>query len=127
MIRFIALGAALTLAACSEPATVADRQSADYGRAMAQSECETIAKQNILQGLKDPQSARITYGTCEKTVMHSIPIMGIPKQAGYRIVASVNAKNSFGGYTGAQPWVVLMKNGQAIRRTYPHEGAQLPY
>jgi len=127
MFRIFAVSGALLLSACSQEATLADRQNADYGRAIAQSECEAIARKNILPRLKDPESARLTYGECRKSVMHSIPIAGLPKQAGYRISTRVNAKNSFGGYTGAQSWVVLIKNGKTIRRTYPHQGAQIPY
>lgn len=119
--------AGLAVAGCAETATLADRQSADYGREMSQAECETVARNNVLPYLKDPQSARITYSECRKSVAHSVPIFGLPKQAGYRIVANVNAKNSFGGYTGAQPWVMWLKDGKAIRRTQPVDGALIPY
>ena len=78
--------------------------------------------------LKDPNSAQLLFGKCEKRSLGSIPIAGIPIQYGYLIVASVNAKNSYGGYGGAKNWETLINNGQVIRRTAPSsDGFQLPY
>ncbi len=95
---------------------------------MSQFECQRIAKSQILPRLKDPNSAELTFGKCEKQSLGSIPIKGLPIQYGYLIITNVNAKNSYGGYAGLKSWETLINNGQVIRRTAPtSEGFQLPY
>jgi hypothetical protein len=128
MTRFILSAAlALTLSGCAATPSATERASADYGRPITQGECEKIARENILPKLKDPSSAGLSFGQCQKRARHSIPIFGIPKQYGYFIPVTVNAKNSFGGYTGQRLWTVLIRDGRAIRRTYPDQGGQIPY
>jgi hypothetical protein len=127
MIRLVGVAGLMAITGCAVAPSAVDIVNADFGSPMSQSECERIAKEQILPMLKDPGSAQMSFGRCEKRSLYSIPIAGVPIQHGYFTVANVNSKNSFGGYTGAQPWEVLMKNGRAIRRTYPTDGMQLPY
>tara|TARA_R110000796_G_scaffold236323_1_gene355706 strand:- start:360 stop:716 length:357 start_codon:yes stop_codon:yes gene_type:complete len=118
----------MAVVGCTEAPSVTDIANADFGSQISQSECQRIAKGQILPRLKDPNSAQFSFGTCEKRSLGSIPIKGIPVQYGYLIVASTNAKNSYGGYVGAQNWETLINNGQVIRRTAPtSDGFQIPY
>lgn len=60
---------------------------------------------SLAKGLKDPESARFTW-------------LKVPRNAGdsFDYCAMVNAKNSYGGYTGSKPFmaVVLVKNGKIV-------------
>ena len=107
----------LLLGACASMPTKQEMARADYGRAISQTECENIAKSEIQRNLKDAGSAIFEFGSCEKRGMHSIPVANIPKQYGYFLPVRVNAKNSFGGYTGFRNYNILLKNGNVIRKT----------
>lgn len=62
--------------------------------------------------LKDPESARITYHELEKGWVCA----GIddPGAFCWKMPVTVNAKNAFGGYTGAQTWVFWFNNTQML-------------
>ena len=106
----------LVLGGCASMPTANELASADYGRYMSQSECENDVKQVLASYLKDPYSAQYRFGQCQKMGMGSAPVLGVPKQYGYSITTFVNAKNSFGGYTGEVTYIMLFKNGQVIRK-----------
>lgn len=60
---------------------------------------KTLATKKMLERLKDPDSAR--FGP-------SIYARASCDEGAYEIVCgSVNARNSYGGYTGTGPWVYL--------------------
>jgi len=70
----------------------------------------------IKRQLKDPLSAQIEWGTTEKDAIqmgfgspHAVPV--------WITRVAVNAKNSFGGYTGATEWQLAWKNGQIVAFT----------
>jgi len=109
--------AALSLSACASAPTAQEIANADYGRAMTQEECESTVKATIGTYLKDPTSAQYQFGTCGKGWAPSVPVASLPKQFGYRLSASINAKNSFGGYTGYKPYDFLMKDGVMLRKS----------
>ena len=104
------------LTACSEPITQADVATADFGKPIAQADCERIAKQTVLPILRDPGSAQFDFGKCEKSSQASIPIASLPKQFGYGMAFTVNARNGFGGYAGPRQYFVLIKDGTVVRR-----------
>jgi len=63
--------------------------------------------------LKDPESARYRFGTPKKAyVNEGLAYGGGVAWYGWLVDVAVNAKNSFGGYTGAKPYVALFKNGR---------------
>ena len=75
--------------------------------------------------LKDPDSARYSGFTQPKhdQIVHLDYApnrgVGVTKTAiyGYAACVAVNAKNSFGGYTGDQLYWFLIRNGQVVRST----------
>jgi len=71
--------------------------------------------------LKDPESAHYTIAA---------PYRGYCKQGwargrgldwiGWAMNVTVNARNSFGGYTGAQPYTVMFNGGMVVKHTEGH-------
>lgn len=83
MKRLLLLGATLTLAACN--ATVPHIGGTPIALSLKQTEA---VKRDLAKSLKDPESAR--FGT----------IHASDTKDGKIVCGFVNAKNSFGGYTG---------------------------
>jgi hypothetical protein len=102
MLRKIMLATALLPLAA---ATVA--QDAADGYRPDKSATIPLAETALLAQLKDPGSAQFTwpydfrYGTFR--LQHSVQ--------GWITCGTLNAKNSFGGYVGAQPTLVVVKGG----------------
>jgi hypothetical protein len=92
-------------------------QNANYGEPIEQSHCEKLVENFYRPNLKDPYSARFTdFGVCKKHVSY-FAIREASKGfyvAGYMISFSVNAKNSFGGYTGATPFIAFLRENQIL-------------
>lgn len=108
--------AILFISSCASLPTQDELQTADYGQPMTQKECEIAAKAVLDYYLKDPMSAQLSFGRCETRGASSVPILNLPKQFGYYISVSVNAKNSFGGYIGAKEYGFLFNSGSVIRK-----------
>jgi hypothetical protein len=85
----------------------------DYGAQPSQEECETIAERKIRSVLKDPNSAMFNHAICYRGYGPNAIIL--PLQFGYWQEGTVNAKNSYGGYTGGTGYKVLINNGRAVR------------
>lgn len=122
--RLVAVFAALVLSACG----AAFRSAADdfertqppsaWGRQPPSGHVE-LEKAYVLRLLKDPESARFEPGGVASfltPVSQQNPAV-VPV---WRSVLMVNAKNSLGGYTGAQPWVFLWHNGDLARVQEPN-------
>lgn len=90
--------------------TPAELASADVGR--YPENYETIVKDWASNNLKDPQSAvfkgiskprkEFIYAQCK-------PVFG------YTVCATINAKNSYGGYTGNKVYWMMIKDGVVLR------------
>ena len=65
----------------------------------------------IRRRLKDPDSAVIEWLPPWRVVIHED---GAPLVA-WKIVALVNAKNSYGAYSGSQPWAFYVAHGHVLR------------
>lgn len=121
MSNFVRITATLSivwaLGACSEPVTQNDVAGADFGAPIAQAECERIAKETVLPILRDPSSAQFAFGKCEQSAQPSIPLASLPKQFGYGMMFTVNARNGFGGYAGPRQHFILIKDGTVIRKS----------
>lgn len=74
-----------------------------------------LIKANFGVTLKDPESAR--YGTFSKPRKEHIITSIHTKEAiyGYSVCAPVNAKNSYGGYTGTHRYWFFIRNGKILR------------
>jgi hypothetical protein len=106
MIRFaIAIAACLVLGGCYETTgapsvqeAVVPALSSDQLRELTPAEKAVLAK-GFAAGLKDPDSAKFQWAKVPKT---------LPAEGSVDYCAMVNAKNSYGGYIGSQPFIGLI-------------------
>lgn len=118
MSRYSALLLPLLTAACMESGgTIATRNTGpDFGAAMTQSQCQSIARRHVEPYLQRPSSAQYRWTVCRADTLGAKPWLGLPRQSGYAIDFQVNAQNNWGNYTGFKKYVVLIHDGQVIRR-----------
>tara|TARA_R110002096_G_scaffold435548_1_gene661346 strand:- start:38 stop:376 length:339 start_codon:yes stop_codon:yes gene_type:complete len=97
------------LAGCVTTQTMADRsitQAANYGE--YPDDYEQIIKSIMMNKLKDPESAQYQFKGPIKAYLRSAPIAGgNPTVYGYMVYFKLNAKNSYGGYTGFKEYRML--------------------
>lgn len=79
---------------------------------------ETLVQQWAATNLKDPESAR--YGRISKP-RREYMIASLKPFYGYSVCADINAKNSYGGYTGSKTFWFLIRDGR-IERAQSTEG-----
>ena len=103
------------LAGCASAPTPQEIQSADYGASVYQSDAETAVRTYFNGRLKDPDSARYSFGNVQRGWAVGDAFHGRKLDAGYLLEVSVNAKNSYGGYTGAKPYRFLLHNDRIIK------------
>ncbi|MNJ32305.1 hypothetical protein D3C77_269670 [compost metagenome] len=113
--RFFLVLVLAVLAGCASGPTPQDIQHADYGQPIAQNQAEERIKQYFNGTLKDPSSAQYRFSKIEQGYIIGSAFEGKPLFAGYIITANVNAKNSFGGYTGSQGYQFLFQNGKLVK------------
>lgn len=106
---------AFALAGCASGPTPQDIASADYGSAIQQDEAESQIKSYFNRSLKDPESARYGFSEVEKGHIIGNAFQGSPLYVGYTVYAKVNAKNSYGGYTGDKGYLFLFQNGRLAK------------
>ena len=95
----------------SGPPTAEELANADNGTPISQSDAQSRAQSWVMTQLKDPLSAQCNWGPVQRGWTRGAPIEGGSLYFGYRMEASINAKNSFGGYVGFKPYVFMFKNG----------------
>lgn len=100
---------------CASGPTQQDIANADYGSAVSQDHAETRIKQYFNGTLKDPSSAQYQFSQVQKGYIIGSAAEGKPLFAGYIISVNVNAKNSYGGYTGNQGYQFLFQNGALVK------------
>lgn len=105
----------IALAGCASGPTPQDIAGADYGPVMEQDQAETRVKQYFNGTLKDPYSAQFQFSRVEKGYIIGSAFEGKPLYAGYIVTVNVNAKNSYGGYTGNQGYQFLFQNGLLVK------------
>ena len=90
----------------------------DYGQ-LPPDDHKEIERQIILSSLKDPDSAKFNkWMGPDRFVIPSSNISPTPKPV-WRTSVDVNAKNSYGGYTGFQSYVFAWSNGKIYALTTP--------
>ncbi|MGX9831179.1 hypothetical protein ACH30J_04585 [Enterobacter hormaechei subsp. xiangfangensis] len=67
----------------------------------------------IKVNLKDPDSARFNFDAPRKVWINA-DMSHADVRCGYFVGTTVNAKNSFGGYTGWEPIAAIWNNGTVI-------------
>lgn len=100
------------LQGCAPMPTQQEINSADYGYPISQDDAVNQAKGAFGLYLKDPESARYSFGSVYKGYFVGSAFEGRKLQAGYLLDVTVNAKNSYGGYVGAKPYKFLFRNGK---------------
>jgi hypothetical protein len=105
----------LSLVGCiSSGPTKNEIKVADHGPAPSKYYKELVdnAIRNLLL---DPESAKFTFGSPVKGHSRKAPMYGYNTiRFGWRVCGTVNAKNIYGGYTGATKYYALIKNGLVI-------------
>lgn len=98
---------ACTLAGCAIAPTNLQLAHGDFGTSTTQDEAVAAVNTYFASHLKDPMSAQISCGDVNTGWMRAMNGLNY----GYFITCSVNAKNSYGGYTGAEDYNLLMHDG----------------
>jgi hypothetical protein len=83
----------------------------------AQAQARTFALTLVRPTLKDPSSARVE-GTSTAQIGTCKNIFG-PSWHGWYVALGINAKNSFGGYSGAETYYVWFEHGKPVKLTSP--------
>lgn len=99
------------LGGCTSLPTPQQISTADYGQ--YPENYEAIVKSFYNMALKDPESAR--YGNISTPYRTYLGSRIDETKYGWLTCASVNAKNSFGAYTGYSTDALLIKNGAVIQ------------
>lgn len=92
-------------------------ENVDYGE--YPTDYEEIAKEAVAAVLKDPESARfgrVSLPRREHAISNQFRREAV---YGYSSCIEVNAKNSYGGYTGFQAHWLLIRNGRVVRIQRP--------
>ncbi|MCO7526356.1 hypothetical protein NJH54_17830 [Pseudomonas asiatica] len=113
--RWIIAAALSLLAGCASGPTPQEIANADYGTPIAQGQAEERIKQYFNGVLKDPYSAQYQFSQVQQGYVVGSAFEGRNLYAGYIISVDVNAKNSFGGYTGSKGYQFLFQNGALVK------------
>jgi hypothetical protein len=107
---FIAMGVAALMAGCAVAPNDTEFAAADFGQYPAN--FDTVISRYHDTVMKDPESVRIKYLDAPQkgySFAHRAPVYG------YRVCATVNSKNNFGGYTGAHVTTILIRNDRVVQ------------
>ncbi len=103
-------------------ATAEEIAAADIGPRISEAQSELLIRSWFNQSLKDPSSAQYQFSPIRKSYYveksHGTPIFAWGRPA------SVNAKNSFGGYVGARMYMFFFRDGNLVR-VYTPEGRSI--
>ena len=102
------------LSGCVSNPTASDLNSADYGPEPSKELYEGKIKNHQETNLKDPGSARYKFAAPHKGWCK----FNGKVNYGWIVDYTVNAKNSYGGYTGAKPQFALLNNTTAYHPDY---------
>ncbi|CAI8906201.1 MULTISPECIES: hypothetical protein [Pseudomonas syringae group] len=112
-ILMIALALSI-LSGCASKPTPEQIQAANYGASVYQVDAEKAVRSFFQMYLKDPDSARYSFGTVYKGYVVGSVFEGRKVEGGYLLEVAVNAKNSFGGYVGARNYRFLIRNDRLV-------------
>jgi len=101
------------LPGCSTPYSREELAELDYGPYPSDGYEERI-KDHFKGRLIDPTSPIYTFTQPVKRWHGGVVIFGIERGYGWRVCGTVNAKNRFGGYTGAQLFYVLIRHDMIV-------------
>jgi hypothetical protein len=127
MKRYILSVAIFSLTGCMQDYYRPDTSQladSDYGSPIAQADAEAAATSFLSTRLKDADSAKFMCQPVEQGVERDALIYGGNTWAGYVLHCGVNAKNSFGAYTGFEPFTFVFHDGSLVR-AYQAQGSPL--
>lgn len=95
-------------------------KTADYGP--TPTNAQAVIQSYFAQILKDPESVRYTGWTePTKGYVRGPMYKGYPLTYGWLVGVNVNAKNSYGGYTGFKKYTFLMRGDLIAEQIAPLE------
>jgi hypothetical protein len=112
----------LVAAGCAGPPTAEELAAADFGALISQENAESLADAWLDNYLKDPFSAQKRWQPLERGWIREAPIDGGSLIFGYRLAGEINAKNSFGAYTGFKTYIFMIRNGEMVGVYQPSDG-----
>ena len=102
------------LSGCVSPPTQEDLSKIDYGS--YPNDYKKTVERYLDMTLKDPGSKQIEWLREPRTMWNKAgPMFGGGLTSGYAVCAYVNARNSYGGYTGSKLSWFLIKNERVIQ------------
>ena len=104
----------LLISACAS-VSPEELENADFGEEPTNYEYDI--KNLMSRLLKDPASATYQFAEPRKGMTQDGWAVGGKKYFGYIVPVSINAKNSFGGYTGAKQYYFLFSEGKVMEVT----------
>ena len=110
----------LTGCATMNVPTPEQEASADYGSFPGN--YKEVIQEHMQRALKDPDSTIYSYwrGPSKGYVADNIRA-----HYGYKVCAEINSKNSYGGYTGSQPYYFVIYNYRVIKADGGHQPGSL--
>ncbi|WP_071531994.1 hypothetical protein [Kosakonia radicincitans] len=107
----IALGVAFLTGCAPKPPSAVEISTANYGSLPGN--YQDLIKDHFNVVLKDPESARYTFMPPYKGYSQdgALAESGGGVRFGYVVPVLVNAKNSYGGYTGNHQYAFIFSNG----------------
>jgi len=112
----LALAALLTFSGAAHAGGIFSKEDPDFGKPISQRQCQALARKHVEPYLRNPSAAKYQWGTCEAQTMKGYPLQQIGRQSGYGMHFRVNSTNKWGKYTGYTDYVILINDGQVIRR-----------
>lgn len=109
MIRFFAIiTASVLISSCASKPTQEELANADYG--IYPENYQEIIVNYFSMRLKDPSSAQYSFLKGPEKQWY-----GFGNVYGYGACFTINAKNSYGGYTGQQLHFVMIRDGRVVK------------
>ncbi|MCC7146095.1 MAG: hypothetical protein IT443_06585 [Phycisphaeraceae bacterium] len=100
------------LGGCATGPTASQLANADYGTPITESAAKAKAEAWMRGILKDPESASFEWASFKQGWAAEGLFYGGGYLYGYLLDGWVNARNSFGGYTGRKRYVFMFHNGE---------------
>lgn len=116
---FLVIVLAAALSACNSTPPRGDPMPIGYGA--YPENYQGIVERYLDLVLKDPSSKKIQWLNAPRSITYSLkPFLSEAVTiSGYGVCTFVNAKNSYGGYTGAQLVLFLIRDGSVVRSSIP--------
>lgn len=116
----VVLAGMMIVAGCASAPEQATVDNAPIGAYPAN--YETLVKSNFSETLFDPYSAVFNFKIMPRRGYAGNRIAGA--QIGWITCGTVNAKNRFGAYVGARPFLAVISNGAVVHRELDSFNAQ---